>query len=167
MGVTGRYIFTPQIFKHLGNLKPGAGGEFQLTDAIQTLLTEEQVLAYEYAGTRYDCGSKMGLLKANIELGLLHGEIGEDLRAYLRDELLPSFSRAAVERLTTSSTIGPRLSDSIEKFYSGIAVAKLRFSATQPQPRPRAQRRSNNLCLQADTGAYCPDQSAILLSTTL
>ncbi|MDA7851926.1 UTP--glucose-1-phosphate uridylyltransferase GalU [Porticoccaceae bacterium] len=87
MGVTGRYIFTPQIFKHLAMLKPGAGGEFQLTDAIQTLLTEEQVLAYEYSGTRYDCGSKMGLLKANIELGLLHSEVGEELRSYLRDEL--------------------------------------------------------------------------------
>jgi len=87
LGVTGRYIFTPQIFKHLAMLKPGAGGEFQLTDAIQTLLNEEQVLAYEYIGTRYDCGSKMGLLKANIELGLLHPEIGDDLRTYLRDEL--------------------------------------------------------------------------------
>ena len=88
MGVTGRYIFTPQIFSHLARLKPGAGGEFQLTDAIQTLLTEEQVLAYEYEGTRYDCGSKMGLLKANIELGLLHPEIGDDLRDYLKNDLL-------------------------------------------------------------------------------
>ena len=88
MGVTGRYIFTPQIFSHLARLKPGAGGEFQLTDAIQTLLTEEQVLAYEYEGTRYDCGSKMGLLKANIELGLSHPEIGDDLRDYLKNDLL-------------------------------------------------------------------------------
>ena len=88
MGVTGRYIFTPQIFSHLARLKPGAGGEFQLTDAIQTLLTEEQVLAYEYEGIRYDCGSKMGLLKANIELGLLHPEIGDDLRDYLKNDLL-------------------------------------------------------------------------------
>jgi UTP--glucose-1-phosphate uridylyltransferase len=88
MGVTGRYIFTPQLFTHLAALKPGAGGEYQLTDAIQTLLTEEQVLAYEYEGTRYDCGSKMGLLKANIELGLIHKEIGEDLRNYLKNELL-------------------------------------------------------------------------------
>ena len=48
MGVTGRYIFTPQLFTHLAALKPGAGGEFQLTDAIQTLLADEQVLAYEY-----------------------------------------------------------------------------------------------------------------------
>ena len=88
MGVTGRYIFTPQLFTHLAALKPGAGGEYQLTDAIQTLLTEEQVLAYEYEGTRYDCGSKMGLLKANIELGLIHKEIGEDLRNYLKNDLL-------------------------------------------------------------------------------
>jgi UTP--glucose-1-phosphate uridylyltransferase len=87
MGVTGRYIFTPQIFQHLDRLKPGAGGEFQLTDAIQTLLTEEQVLAYEYQGTRYDCGSKMGLLKANIELGLLHHQIGDELLDYLSNEL--------------------------------------------------------------------------------
>lgn len=88
MGVTGRYIFTPQLFTHLAALNPGAGGEYQLTDAIQTLLTEEQVLAYEYEGTRYDCGSKLGLLKANIELGLIHKEIGEDLRNYLKNELL-------------------------------------------------------------------------------
>ena len=87
LGVTGRYIFTPQIFQHLDKLTPGAGGEFQLTDAIQTLLTEEQVLAYEYLGTRYDCGSKMGLLKANIELGLLHHEIGDELHSYLSNEL--------------------------------------------------------------------------------
>ena len=87
MGVTGRYIFTPQMFSHLAKLKPGAGGELQLTDAIQTLLVEEQVLAYEYQGTRYDCGSKMGLLKANIELGLEHSEIGKDLRQYLVEEL--------------------------------------------------------------------------------
>jgi len=87
MGVTGRYIFTPQLFSHLAALKPGAGGEYQLTDAIQTLLAEEQVLAYEYEGIRYDCGSKMGLLKANIELGLEHQEIGDDLRQYLKNEL--------------------------------------------------------------------------------
>jgi len=87
MGVTGRYIFTPHIFEHLANLKPGTGGELQLTDAIQTLLVKEQVLAYEYEGIRYDCGSKMGLLKANIELGLEHNEVGAQLRQYLLEEL--------------------------------------------------------------------------------
>jgi UTP--glucose-1-phosphate uridylyltransferase len=87
MGVTGRYIFTPHIFEHLASLKPGAGGELQLTDAIQTLLAKEQVLAYEYQGIRYDCGSKLGLLQANIELGLEHHEIGAELRQYLLEEL--------------------------------------------------------------------------------
>ena len=87
MGVTGRYIFSPQIFDHLRALKPGAGGEYQLTDAIQMLLMQEQVLAYEFQGTRYDCGSKIGLLRANIELGLEHPEIGEKLRDFLKNEL--------------------------------------------------------------------------------
>ena len=71
----------------MANLKPGTGGELQLTDAIQTLLVKEQVLAYEYEGIRYDCGSKMGLLKANIELGLEHNEVGAELRQYLLEEL--------------------------------------------------------------------------------
>ncbi|MCA3785793.1 UTP--glucose-1-phosphate uridylyltransferase GalU, partial [Burkholderia sp.] len=58
LGVVGRYILKPRIFEHLRALKPGAGGELQLTDAIQALLADEQVLAYKYQGTRYDCGSK-------------------------------------------------------------------------------------------------------------
>ena len=93
MGVTGRYIFTPKIFRHLRNLTPGAGGEYQLTDAIQNLLHEEQVLAYEFEGTRYDCGSKIGLLRANIELGLEHPEISVDLREYLKEELMVRLQR--------------------------------------------------------------------------
>ena len=88
LGVTGRYIFTPKIFAHLAALKPGAGGEYQLTDAIQALLTDEQVLAFEYEGIRYDYGSKLWFLKANIELGLRHHEIGDGLRTYLKNELL-------------------------------------------------------------------------------
>ena len=86
-GVTGRYIFTPQILDKLGILEPGAGGEYQLTDAIQALLSQEPVLAYEFEGTRYDCGSKLGLLRANIELGLEHPDISGDLRKYLKHEL--------------------------------------------------------------------------------
>ena len=88
LGVTGRYIFTPTIFAHLAALQPSARGEYQLTDAIRALLAEEQVLAFEYEGIRYDCGSKLGLLKANIELGLRHHEIGDELRTYLKNELL-------------------------------------------------------------------------------
>ena len=81
--VVGRYILTPHIFEHLRALKPGAGGELQLTDAISALLREEAVLAYEFAGVRYDCGSKLGYLKATVELGLRHTEVGKDFAAYL------------------------------------------------------------------------------------
>jgi UTP--glucose-1-phosphate uridylyltransferase len=83
LGVVGRYILTPRIFDHLRQLKPGAGGEFQLTDAIQSLLGQEQVLAYRYQGTRYDCGNKLGYLKATVEYALKHPEVGPDFRRYL------------------------------------------------------------------------------------
>ncbi len=84
LGVVGRYILTPRIFDHLRQLKPGAGGEFQLTDAIQSLLGQEQVLAYRYQGTRYDCGSKLGYLKATIEYAMKHPEVGTDFGSYLQ-----------------------------------------------------------------------------------
>jgi UTP--glucose-1-phosphate uridylyltransferase len=85
LAVVGRYLLKPRIFKHLRELKPGAGGELQLTDAIQALLSEEQVLAYKYAGTRYDCGSKLGYLKATVEFALLHPEVGSDFADYLTE----------------------------------------------------------------------------------
>jgi UTP--glucose-1-phosphate uridylyltransferase len=81
--VVGRYILTPHIFQHIRALKPGAGGEYQLTDAIAALLKDEAVLAYQFKGVRYDCGSKLGYLKATIELGLRHPEIGEEFATYL------------------------------------------------------------------------------------
>jgi UTP--glucose-1-phosphate uridylyltransferase len=83
LGVVGRYILTPRIFDHIRNLKPGAGGELQLTDAIQSLLSAEQVLAYRYKGVRYDCGSKLGYLKATVEFALKHKEVAGDFSAYL------------------------------------------------------------------------------------
>ncbi|MEF9384573.1 UTP--glucose-1-phosphate uridylyltransferase GalU [Ralstonia solanacearum species complex bacterium KE056] len=83
LGVVGRYILTPRIFDHIRNIKPGAGGELQLTDAIQSLLSAEQVLAYRYNGVRYDCGSKLGYLKATVELALKHKEVAEEFREYL------------------------------------------------------------------------------------
>lgn len=84
-GVVGRYIFTPSIFQHISKLKPGAGGEYQLTDAIQSLLKLEAVYAYAYEGVRYDCGSKLGFLKASVEFALKHPETGSDFRAYLQN----------------------------------------------------------------------------------
>ena len=83
LAVVGRYILTPRIFHHLENVKPGAGGEIQLTDGIASLLTEQQVLAYRYIGTRYDCGSKLGYLQATLEIGQTHPEVGTEFRAYL------------------------------------------------------------------------------------
>ena len=83
--VVGRYILTPHIFDHLRSIKPGAGGELQLTDAIASLLKEEAVLSYQFQGVRYDCGSKLGYLKATVELGLRHPEVGTDFAAYLAD----------------------------------------------------------------------------------
>jgi len=80
LGVVGRYILTPRIFHHLDNVKPGAGGEIQLTDGISALLSEEQVLAFRFDGVRYDCGSKFGYLEATIRLGLKHPEVSKDLK---------------------------------------------------------------------------------------
>ncbi|SOD40843.1 UTP--glucose-1-phosphate uridylyltransferase GalU [Nitrosovibrio sp. Nv4] len=83
LGVVGRYILTPKIFEHLEKVKAGAGGEIQLTDGIASLLLEERALAYEFSGTRYDCGSKIGYLKATIALALEHPEVGEEFANYL------------------------------------------------------------------------------------
>ena len=84
LAVVGRYVLTPRIFHHLENVKPGSGGEIQLTDGIASLLAEEQVLAYRYDGVRYDCGSKLGYLQATVELGLRHHEVGAAFADYLK-----------------------------------------------------------------------------------
>jgi UTP--glucose-1-phosphate uridylyltransferase len=84
LAVIGRYILTPAIFDKLNNTNRGAGGEIQLTDAIADLLKDEQVLAYEFEGKRYDCGSKLGFLIATVEHGLLHKELKADFLAYLK-----------------------------------------------------------------------------------
>ena len=84
LGVVGRYVLPGRIFRHLRNLKPGSGGELQLTDAIASLLAEEPVYAYEFEGTRYDCGDKLGYLEATVAYGLRHPETGAGFAAYLR-----------------------------------------------------------------------------------
>ena len=83
LAVIGRYILTPRVFHHLEQLTPGAGGEIQLTDGISALLKEQQVLAYRFAGERYDCGSKLGYLEAMVEFGRRHPEVGAEFVAYL------------------------------------------------------------------------------------
>ncbi|HHZ70137.1 MAG TPA: UTP--glucose-1-phosphate uridylyltransferase GalU [Methylococcaceae bacterium] len=85
LAVVGRYLFTPAIFEKLSGLGKGAGGEIQLTDAIALLLNDEPVCAYEFEGKRYDCGSKLGFLIANVEYGLAHPELKIAFEAYLNN----------------------------------------------------------------------------------
>jgi UTP--glucose-1-phosphate uridylyltransferase len=85
LAVVGRYVLAPSIFEHLEKLGQGAGGEIQLTDGIAALMREEAVYAYRFAGTRYDCGSKLGYLQATVEYALGHPVLGKEFRRYLRD----------------------------------------------------------------------------------
>ena len=84
LAVVGRYILSPRIFHHLAKVRPGAGGEIQLTDGIVALMQEEKVLAYRFQGKRYDCGSKLGYLQATVEYGKKHPETGAAFTAYLK-----------------------------------------------------------------------------------
>ena len=104
--VVGRYILTPRIFDHIRALKPGAGGEYQLTDAIASLLKEEAVLAYQFDGVRYDCGSKLGYLKATVEFGLRHPETGSDFAAYLTNRFGAVAADAALRDAEGTPTPG-------------------------------------------------------------
>jgi UTP--glucose-1-phosphate uridylyltransferase len=83
LAVVGRYVLTPAVFGKLAAVKPGRGGEIQLTDAISALLEVEKVMAYRFSGRRYDCGSKLGYLQATVELGAKHAEVGADFARYL------------------------------------------------------------------------------------
>jgi UTP--glucose-1-phosphate uridylyltransferase len=82
--VAGRYILTPGVLHEIANQPRGVGGEIQLTDGISGLLRREKVFAYRYDGKRYDCGSKDGFLRANVELALAHPQLGPDFREFLR-----------------------------------------------------------------------------------
>ncbi len=84
LAVVGRYILTPRIFHYLENIQPGTGGEIQLTDGIEALMGEEQLLAYRFNGIRYDCGSKLGYLKAQVAYGLQHKDLRDEFAAYLK-----------------------------------------------------------------------------------
>jgi UTP--glucose-1-phosphate uridylyltransferase len=83
--VVGRYLLAPDIFEKLQTTGRGAGGEIQLTDAIADLLGESPVYAYSFKGERFDCGSKLGYLKATMAYGLDHPDTGDEFRKYLRE----------------------------------------------------------------------------------
>ncbi|MEX3786101.1 UTP--glucose-1-phosphate uridylyltransferase GalU [Paraburkholderia sp. BR14374] len=83
-GVAGRYVLMPAVFDHLRAQPPGPHGEIQLTPAIHSMLEEEQVLAYEFIGKRYDCGTKLGYLQATVDFALRHNEVHDAFGAWLR-----------------------------------------------------------------------------------
>ena len=82
--IIGRYILTPKIFEMIEGIKPGAGGELQLTDAIKALLQYEKVYGYSYEGKRHDAGDKLGFLKATVEFGLKHPALGAGFHEWLK-----------------------------------------------------------------------------------
>jgi UTP--glucose-1-phosphate uridylyltransferase len=84
LGVAGRYILTAGVMREIAAQPRGVGGEIQLTDGIASLLRREKVFAYRYEGKRYDCGSKEGFLEANVELALVHPQLGPGFREFLR-----------------------------------------------------------------------------------
>ncbi len=85
IAILGRYILTPSIFNYLENQEPGANGEIQLTDSLKRLAKDEAMYAYVFKGHRYDVGTKIGFLQANIEFALRNPEVAEDLKKYLAE----------------------------------------------------------------------------------
>ena len=83
LAIIGRYVLTPKIFEKLEQTQGGAGGEIQLTDAIEALIAEQDVYAYAFEGRRFDAGTTMGWLKASVELAMERPEIGAEFRRYL------------------------------------------------------------------------------------
>ena len=87
VAIIGRYVLTPEVFDALRETPPGRGGELQLTDALQRLLSSQNIFAKEITGERYDVGSKLGFVIANIELSLKRGELREELLTFLKNLL--------------------------------------------------------------------------------
>jgi UTP--glucose-1-phosphate uridylyltransferase len=92
LAVVGRYLLAPQIFDKLETIGQGAGGEIQLTDGIAALLDEAAIYAYSFDGVRYDCGSKLGYLRATVAYGLSHPDTGEEFREHLKEVLSEQLS---------------------------------------------------------------------------
>ena len=87
LAVVGRYVLNPRIFQLLESTQPGAGGEIQLTDAIAALLAEETVNAYRFRGTRFDCGTHIGLIEATIRYALDHEKLSDAASGLMQDAL--------------------------------------------------------------------------------
>src|SRR5690606_3992381 len=84
LAIIGRYVFPYELFDCIDNLQPGAGGEYQLTDAIRSLMRRGPVYAYRFEGKRYDAGDKLGFLQATVEFALDRDDLGGPFREYLK-----------------------------------------------------------------------------------
>lgn len=85
LSILGRVLLTPDVFDIIDNLEPGAGGEYQLTDAMKIIANRSGIYALDFEGTRFDMGSKIGFLKANISRGLEHPETKDELKEYIKE----------------------------------------------------------------------------------
>jgi UTP--glucose-1-phosphate uridylyltransferase len=85
LAIIGRYVLVPEIFASIRSIKPGAGGEIQLTDALKHLLRNRPIYGYRFEGKRYDAGNKLGFLQATVEFALRRSDLGGDFRKYLKD----------------------------------------------------------------------------------
>lgn len=86
MAIVGRYVLSKKVWELLAQTQPGAGGEIQLTDALDALLTQETVEAYQLIGRSHDCGTKLGYLQANVTYGVRHAGVGEEFEAFLKEK---------------------------------------------------------------------------------
>jgi UTP--glucose-1-phosphate uridylyltransferase len=84
LAIVGRYILTPAIFEMLSSIRPGSGGELQLTDGLRALLKKEKIYGFTFEGKRHDAGDKLGFLKATVEFALKRDDLGKDFREYLK-----------------------------------------------------------------------------------
>jgi UTP--glucose-1-phosphate uridylyltransferase len=103
-GLVGRYVFTPAIFESLDGLEPAANGEIQLSDAIASLLSRERVSACKFSGQRFDCGTRLGFLQANIAYASRDPQLGAELRAFVAE----TFADAQDPADSVSSSRSPR-----------------------------------------------------------
>jgi len=85
LAVVGRYVLSSDIFNHIRNLKPGAGGEIQLTDAMCKLVRNRAMYALQFEGTRYDVGNKLDFIKTNLIFGLKHKDMSRELKAFIHE----------------------------------------------------------------------------------
>ncbi|KGX86376.1 UTP--glucose-1-phosphate uridylyltransferase GalU [Pontibacillus litoralis] len=94
LAIMGRYVLTPEIFDMLETLPPGSGGEIQLTDAIKLLNQEQKVTAYNFTGTRYDIGNKVGFIEATIDFALEREEMKEEVAKLLKAKVETLFNKS-------------------------------------------------------------------------